>query len=72
MTAQLFIEHSLEHLPILGSHVQSVSENSFDDILEASTTKSCVMLRNYDRLEWVGDAVLKLVHTNALLSSRDL
>ena len=72
MTAQLFVEHCLEHLPVLGSHLQSISQKSFNDVLESLTAKSCIMEKNYDRLEWLGDAVLKLIHTDALLNSRDL
>ena len=73
MTAQLFVEHCSDRLPILGSHLRSISKNSFDDVLEALTAKSCVLQDiNYDRLEWLGDAVLKLIHTDALLHSKDL
>jgi hypothetical protein len=72
MTAQLFVHHCLEHLPILGAHLDSISKDSFDDVLEALTAKSCIMSKSYDRLEWLGDAVLKLVHTDSLVHSRDL
>jgi len=72
MVAQLFVEHCVEHLPVLGSHIKSISHESLDDVLEALTAKSCIMRQNYDRLEWLGDAVLKLIHTDALLNSRDL
>ena len=72
MTAQLFVEHCKEHLPILGGHLQKISNDSFESILEALTAKSCILERNYDRLEWLGDSVLKLIHTDALLNSRDL
>ena len=73
MTAQLFVEHCAEKLPILGSHLRNITKDSFDDVLEAITAKSCVLEGiNYDRLEWLGDAVLKLIHTDALLHSKDL
>lgn len=36
--------------------------------MEALTAKSCgIEAINYDRLEWLGDAVLKLLQTDALL-----
>ena len=43
MTAHLFVEHRLEHLPVLGSHLQSISQKSFNDVLESLTAKSCTM-----------------------------
>lgn len=72
MTAQLFLEHCCLHLPILGKILTEISKDSFDDILEALTAKSCVLPTSYDRLEWLGDAVLKLIHTDSLVHSRDL
>ncbi len=75
MTAQLFVEHCVEHLPILGSYIRSISHNSLDDILEALTAKSCVMHKNYDRLEWLGDAVCIIYHVflnYVLLYSRQI
>ena len=71
-TAQAFVSHCLEHLPKLGSYLQKISKDSLDNILEATTARSCAMGINYDRLEYLGDAVLKMVHTDALLNSRDL
>ena len=72
MTAQVFVEHCQQHLPILGQYFSEISKNSFDDVLEALTAKSCIMPKCYDRLEWLGDAVLKLIHTDSLVHSRDL
>lgn len=72
MTAQLFVEHCSLHLPILGRHMESISNESFDDVIEALTAKSCAMDKNYDKLEWLGDAVLKLIQTKSLVHSRDL
>jgi dsRNA-specific ribonuclease len=72
MTAQLFVEYCVENLPKLGSCVEDIAKESLDNILEALIAKSCVMNKNYDKLEWLGDAVLKLIHTESLVHSRDL
>jgi hypothetical protein len=72
MTTQLFIDHCSENLPILGSHLKILSIDCFEDITESLSAKSSGMARNYDRLEYLGDAVLKLIHTDALLHSSAL
>lgn len=72
LTTQAFVDHCTSNLPILGSYIRQVSMDCFDDLLEALTAKSCGMDKNYDRLEFVGDAVLKLIHTDALLHSTTL
>jgi dsRNA-specific ribonuclease len=71
-TVQAFVEHCSGNLPILGSYIREISKDSFNDLLEAMTAKSCRKENNYDRFEFVGDAVLKLVHTDALLHSTTL
>lgn len=70
--ASLFVQRCSDHLPILGSYLEKIAVDHFDEILDALTTKSCDWERNYDRLEWLGDAVLKLIHTDSLLYSYDL
>ena len=72
MTTQLFIDHCSENLPILGSYLKIISKDCFEDIIESLSAKSSGMARNYDRLEYLGDAVLKLIHTDALLHSTAL
>lgn len=72
LTAKLFVEHCKLHLPIFGKHIESISKESIDDILEALIAKSCTLDRNYDKLEWLGDGVLKLIHTESLVHSNDL
>lgn len=47
-----------------------VSDLPIDAVTEALTAKSCSGVASYDRLEWLGDAVLKLLHTDALLKWR--
>ena len=43
-----------------------------EDVTIAMTAKSCAMDKIcYDRLEYLGDAVLKVLHTDALINSDD-
>jgi dsRNA-specific ribonuclease len=72
VTASLFVDHCRDQLPILGSFLDRIAVDHFDDILEVLTAKSCSVDRNYDRLEWLGDGVLKLIHTDSLLYSDQL
>lgn len=72
ITVQLFVDHCANNLPILGSYLKEISKDSDDDIMEALSAKSCGMAKNYDRFEYLGDAVLKLIHTDALLHSATL
>jgi len=66
-----FVLHCKENLPFLKTYLSS--ENiSMEDILEALTAKSCTLKLSYDRLEYIGDAVLKLAQTDALLNSTQL
>lgn len=69
LTAKSFVDHCKKYLPKLGGYLEKIL---LEDILESLTARSCAMDLNYDRLEWFGDAVLKLIHTDALLHSKDL
>lgn len=62
-----FIQHTLQNYPISG---QCLSAMPIDLVAQALTAKSCSSDESYDRLEWLGDAVLKLMHTDALLKWR--
>lgn len=66
MTAS-FISHLLNSYPVIG---KCLSALPLELIAGALTAKSCSEEVSYDRLEWLGDAVLKLIHTDALLKWR--
>jgi dsRNA-specific ribonuclease len=65
LTVISFMEHCSYNFPILE---KCLSELTVSSVMEALTAKSCgIEAINYDRLEWLGDAVLKLLQTDALL-----
>ena len=64
-----FRRHCDASLPCLGRCLERVPRA---DIVEALAAKSCLLEQSYDRLEWLGDAVLKLLQTDALLQTPDL
>jgi len=64
LTVTSFVEHCVHNFPILE---KCLSQLEVYHVMEALTAKSCSLNVTYDRLEWLGDAVLKLLHTDALL-----
>jgi ERCC4-related helicase len=68
LTAKAFITHCRTNLPILGACLAGLPISKVVAILTAS---SCGEDDSYERLEWLGDAVLKLVQTDALIKSVD-
>ncbi len=65
-----FVEHCRKHLPFLA---QCLEEHSTDtEIATLLTAASCVGEENYERWEWLGDAVLQLVLTDVCLRSPHL
>lgn len=64
-TAHAFLNHCHEHLPILARYLSSIP---LHEILEVLTARSTSLTPTYDRLEYLGDAVLKLIHTDALMN----
>ena len=67
LIASAFRSHCLAHFRKLGGYLDNVKLNN---IVEALTAKSCTIEEfSYDRLEYLGDAVLKLLHTDTLLYS---
>lgn len=69
LTVDAFRQHCSTSLPCLGKYLKRVRR---DELMEALAAKSCRLEQCYDRLEWLGDAVLKLLQTDALLQTPDL
>jgi len=67
-TAHAFLNHCEQNFPCLFSYLSRVS---IEDVVTCLTAKSTALLQTYDRLEYLGDAVLKLVHTDDLLNLSD-
>jgi len=67
LTVMAFIQHCVYNFPILGYCLTEISDVGLNRVVESLTAKSCCMDVTYDRLEWLGDAVLKLLHTDSLL-----
>merc|ERR1711957_800581 len=66
--ANSFIVHCSDTFPKLGKYMHQIK---IDKIIEVITAKSCGLSVSYDRLEYLGDAVLKLLQTDALINSQD-
>ena len=69
LIAEAFRRHCTNSLPCLGKYLEKVCRAQ---VVEALAAKSCRLEQCYDRLEWLGDAVLKLLQTDALLQTPDL
>lgn len=67
-TTQAFILHCNDNLSNLGRYLERIK---IDQVMEVITAKSCGLNFSYDRLEYLGDAVLKLLQTDALINSKD-
>ena len=63
---EAFVKHCEFHIPALGSCFRKMD---FSTVALALTAKSCNPDENYDKWEWVGDAVLKLLQTDSILKS---
>ena len=66
---QKFLEHVTENIPDLAQFLTQIPRKT---LLDAITAKSCNATGSYEKLEWLGDGVLKLVQTDALINSTDL
>jgi len=67
-TTQAFLDHCSLNFPVLGRYLQ---QKSVEEVMEVITAKSCALSLSYDRMEYLGDAVLKLLQTDALISAKD-
>jgi hypothetical protein len=69
LIADAFRRHCGANLPCLGRYLERVPRSS---IVEALSAKSARLEKSYDRFEWLGDAVLKILQTDALLQTPEL
>jgi dsRNA-specific ribonuclease len=69
LTATAFIEFCRDHFPSLYQCVQQQQEDAVSTVLTVLSAKSCCVVENYDRLEYLGDAVLSLLNSDAILNS---
>jgi superfamily II DNA or RNA helicase/dsRNA-specific ribonuclease len=69
LIADAFRRHCGANLPCLGRYLERVPRSS---IVEALSAKSARLETSYDRFEWLGDAVLKILQTDALLQTPEL
>jgi dsRNA-specific ribonuclease len=69
LISQAFVRHSTTNLPRLGAYLETLT---IAEITKALTPKRAGLGESYDQLEWLGDAVLKLLQTDALLHTPEL
>jgi hypothetical protein len=67
--AVAFISHCEAHIRTLGECLRRLD---IAKVATALTSKSSSSIGNYDKWEWVGDAVLKLLQSDSLMKSPDL
>jgi len=68
LTVDSFLRHAETYMPHLAASLSSLSP---EKVAQALTAKSCCEEHSYEKLEWLGDAVLKMVQTDSLLYSTD-
>lgn len=68
LTAHEFTRHCQKYLPHLAKCLKALSA---EQVAEALTAKSCAEEDSYEKLEWLGDGVLKMIQTDSLIYSRD-
>ena len=69
VSLQKFLEHVMVNVPDLARLLAKIPGHK---LLDAITAKSCNSTGCYEKLEWLGDGVLKLVQTDALINSTEL
>ena len=67
-TALSFVAYCVDVLPVLGSYLKNVDVK---EVVEAMTARSSGKKYSYDRMEYLGDAVLKLLQTDSLVHAKD-
>mmetsp|Transcript_3985 Transcript_3985/g.5196 ORF Transcript_3985/g.5196 Transcript_3985/m.5196 type:complete len:1557 (+) Transcript_3985:97-4767(+) len=65
-TTKHFIQHCSQW-PLVHHYLQKLP---FSEVVQSMTAKSCDLV-SYDRFEYLGDAVLKVLHTDALVNSHN-
>ena len=68
-TAQAFRCYCMTNLPTLGLILSKLDN---EEVMMVLTAKSCNESKDYEILEWFGDAVLKLVQTDVIIKSTEL
>ena len=63
-TVLAFVAYCMDFMPVLGSYLRNVDTTA---IFEAMTARTCAKQFSYDRIEYLGDAVLKLLQTDSLV-----
>jgi hypothetical protein len=71
-TAYAFIAHCETKLPVLAGCLQEIASSNIKYIEIMLTAASCRLSTSFEKLEWLGDAVLKLMVTDSLIHSKDL
>jgi ERCC4-related helicase/dsRNA-specific ribonuclease len=69
MVAESFAKHCLVHFPKLGQCLRKID---LGEIVTSLSAASCNNGRSYDKLEWLGDAVLKIAMSESILNSKSL
>ena len=68
-TVEALVAFCKINLPVLGSCLEQLPHET---VATALTAKSCGMDVSYEKLEWLGDAALKMIQTESLLKSIEL
>ena len=67
-TVMAFVAYCTDFMPVLGNYLDNVDAT---EIMEVMTARTCAKPISYDRIEYLGDAVLKLLQTDSLMYAED-